>query len=97
MARGSEAKDIVTKKIEEFFGANYINTIDKKIYIKERENDEDIVIAISLTCPKKTIEEIAPSNMNFSSGEKEENSKPNVELTTDEKELIENIMNKLDL
>ena len=52
MAKGTIAKELVEKKIISAFGADYIGTIDKKIYVQALENGEKVQIAISLTCPK---------------------------------------------
>lgn len=55
MARGSEAKAAVVKKLAATFGENFIGEFDKKIFVWEQENGEKIQIAISLTCPKTPI------------------------------------------
>lgn len=52
MAKGQIAKDLVEKKIQAAFGADYVGTFDKKIYVTAMENGEKVQIAISLTCPK---------------------------------------------
>ena len=52
MAKGNIAKDLVEKKIQAAFGADYVGTFDKKIYVTAMENGEKVQIAISLTCPK---------------------------------------------
>ena len=52
MAKGTIAKDLVEKKIISAFGADYVGTFDKKIYVTAMENGEKVQIAISLTCPK---------------------------------------------
>lgn len=52
MAKGQIAKDLVEKKIISAFGADYVGTVDKKIYVQALENGEKVQIAISLTCPK---------------------------------------------
>lgn len=55
MAKGTIAKDLVEKKIIAAFGADYVCTADKKIYVQALENGEKVQIAISLTCPKVPI------------------------------------------
>ena len=55
MAKGTIAKDLVEKKIISAFGADYVGTCDKKIYVTAMENGEKVQIAISLTCPKVPI------------------------------------------
>lgn len=52
MAKGAIAKQNVTNKIAQVFGADFIGEVDKKIYVWAEENGEKIQIAISLTCPK---------------------------------------------
>lgn len=52
MAKGAIAKELVEKKIIAAFGADYVGTVDKKIYVQAMENGESVQIAISLTCPK---------------------------------------------
>lgn len=56
MAKGTIAKELVEKKIIAAFGADYIGTIDKKIYVWAMENGEKVQVALSLTCPKVPIE-----------------------------------------
>ena len=55
MAKGQIAKELVEKKIQAAFGADYIGTFDKKIYVTAMENGEKVQVAISLTCPKVPI------------------------------------------
>lgn len=54
-AKGSLAKEEVTKKIAEAFGQNFLGEYEKKLYILANENGEQVQIAISLTCPKNPI------------------------------------------
>ena len=55
MAKGSIAKEVITKKLKEAFGADFIGEVDKKIYIQAPENGEMVQIAISMTCPKTPV------------------------------------------
>ena len=55
MAKGTLAKEVVTKKIAEIFGQDYIGEYDKKIYVWANDGGERVQIAISLTCPKTPI------------------------------------------
>ena len=55
MAKGQIAKDYVTAKLKEVFGADFLGEADKKIYIQAPENGEKIQIAISMTCPKTPV------------------------------------------
>lgn len=56
MARGAIAKQVITKKLQDAFGADFLGEVDKKIYLQAPENGEMVQIAISMTCPKNTIE-----------------------------------------
>lgn len=60
MARGSEAKSIITNKILETFNGSFIN--DKEIRIPIMENGETLQIKCVLTCAKTNIEANAGSN-----------------------------------
>lgn len=53
MAKGSNAKLEVQKKIAQVFGADYIGEYNSKIYVWANDGGaEKVQIAISLTCPK---------------------------------------------
>ena len=54
MAKGSIAKDVITKKILETFEGAFIN--DKEIRIPILENGETVQIKVTLTCAKVNIE-----------------------------------------
>ena len=56
MAKGAIGKQLVTNKIAEAFGEDYIGEVDKKLYVWTVENGERIQIALALTCPKNPIE-----------------------------------------
>ena len=55
MAKGQIAKDYVTAKLKEVFGADFLGEADKKIYVQAPENGEKIQIAIAMTCPKTPV------------------------------------------
>lgn len=55
MARGSIAKEEVTKKIIECFGQENVVLHDKKLYINTKENGERLQICLALTCPKTLV------------------------------------------
>lgn len=59
MARGTIAKDTVMAKIEAAFGADVIGVYDKKLYVWANDGGEKVQIAISLTCPKSPVGEVA--------------------------------------
>ena len=91
MAKGSEAKEYVIRKIKETFGEDFVGEQDKKIYVWGQEGGEKVQIAISLTCPKNPI-----GGLNFEEKEKifEEENKA-VEITEEEKNKIDELMKRL--
>ena len=101
MARGQKAKDAVEKKIIEAFGANYAGTFDKKIYLWADDDGQLIQVALSMTCPKifKGVEETRPTALNF----EDDNDFlaaapiPPAEITPEEKETLQELMNRLGL
>ena len=54
MAKGSIAKEEITKKILEVFEGSFLN--DKEIRIPFQENGETVQIKVALTCAKVNIE-----------------------------------------
>ena len=62
MAKGTIAKDVVTKKIMSAFGADFVAEQDKKLYVWADDGGERVQIAISLTCPKTPIGVSSVSN-----------------------------------
>ena len=106
MAKGAIAKQNVTKKIAEIFGADFIGEVDKKIYVWTQENGERVQVAISLTCPKTPIEVSGTPIPNFSGGMDFEsmgvatvapaNSAP-AEISEEEKQTVADLMARLGL
>ena len=108
-AKGSLAKEEVTKKIAEAFGQNFLGEYEKKLYILANENGEQIQIAISLTCPKNPI----PFGEGQGQGEEKKNlldiddggafgsittpPKRVTEITEEEKRNLEALMKRLNL
>lgn len=62
MARGSIAKEEITKKILETFSNSFICSDGKEIRIPWEENGEQIQIKINLTCAKVNIENSGSNN-----------------------------------
>ena len=104
MAKGTIGKQNVINKIKQAFGADFIGEYDKKIYVWTIENGERIQIALSLTCPKVPVaisDNSTTGDFNF------EDDAPNVvvaagafqpaEITTEERERINDLMRKLGL
>ena len=103
-ARGAIAKANVIEKIKEAFGADYIGEYSSKFYVYSQENGERIQIAISLTCPKVQVavatapptgdfnfEDDVPSPVIAASG-----FEP-AEITTEERERVNDLLKKLGL
>ena len=91
MAKGSEAKEYVIRKIKETFGEDFVGEQDKKIYVWGQEGGEKVQIAISLTCPKNPI-----GSLNFEEKEKIfEKKNKTVEITEEEKIKIDELMKRL--
>ena len=110
MARGSEAKAEIIKKIIDLFGQDSAFEYDKKVYINTKENGEKIQIALSFTCPKNLVGVEATnspvSKSAFSGGldfetmgaatATPEPFKP-AEITSDEKAKVQELMKRLGL
>lgn len=54
-ARGTLAKEEITKKIIDFFGQDKAFVYDKKLYINTKENGEPVQVCLTLTCPKNMV------------------------------------------
>ena len=105
--KGALAKEAVTKKIAEAFGADYVGEVDKKLYVWSQENGEKIQIAIAMTCPKNPVGDVPV--MDFStdtgdfdfSGDASAATPPTVfqpaAITAEEKANIASLMEKLGL
>ena len=92
MARGSQSKEIITKKILETFEGSFIN--DKEIRIPIEENGEIVQIKVALTCAKVNVECGGASSM--------ATSEPvipaqKVEVTEEEKQNVQKLMEGLGL
>lgn len=104
MAKGSNAKTAVQKKIAEAFGDNFIGEYDKKLYVWANDGGEMVQIAISLTCPKVPVqisETPISGDFNF------EDDAPNMvvaagayqptEITDEERKRVNDLMQMLGL
>lgn len=108
MAKGANAKIVVENKIKEAFGTDYVGTTDKKIYVWADDGGERVQIAISMTCPKIGIAGGDPivandndiQDWNFeddpAAGATTSAFEP-AEVTQEEQDRINNLMNKLGL
>ena len=105
MARGALGKDQVEKKIIKAFDADYIATIDKKIYVWADDGGDRVQIAISMTCPTTQIESTNSQSAPISTDGFGINfddmlapsTKPNLEYTQEEKDTINKLIAELGL
>lgn len=107
MARGSIAKENVTKKIASVFGSDFIGEYDKKVYVWANDGGERVQIALSLTCPKNFIE--VATNVDTDGGDWDfsddapTNTKvavtnaPPAEITQEEQDNLRTLLEKLGL
>ena len=108
MARGSEAKEQIGKKIIECFGQDQAFWYDKKLYINTKEDGTPIQVCISMTCPKNPVGQSSPvpADSAFSGGLDFESMgtatvapepfKP-AEISPEERETVVDLMRRLGL
>lgn len=105
-AKGTVAKEQITKTIKSAFGEDFIGEFDKKIYLWANDGGERVQIAISLTCPKNPIE--VDTRVADTSGDWDFSDDPKVspiavaaaepaEITETEKQNLADLMAKLGL
>lgn len=102
MARGAIAKQVITKKLQETFGADFLGEMDKKIYIQAPENGEMVQIALAMTCPKNTIEVsnapvVRNGMMDFEAESTIIAPAATTEITQEERETVAEMMKRLGL
>lgn len=102
MAKGAKAKEYITKKLQETFGADFLGEMDKKIYIQAPEDGTKIQIAISMTCPKNTIEVsnapiIKNGMLDFEAEGTIVTPTATTEITAEERETVTEMMRRLGL
>ena len=101
MAKGSIAKEVITKKLKEAFGADFIGEVDKKIYIQAPENGEMVQIAISMTCPKTPVSvsnaPVVKNGIMDFEAEPALVAPKNIEVSEDERTTIQDMMRRLGL
>ena len=101
-AKGSIAKEEVTKMIQDVFGENFLGEFDKKIYVQVPENGEMVQIAIALTCPKTPVTissgpVVKGDRMDFDSEPVVSAPIVKAEITAEERENIAAMMARLGL
>lgn len=99
MARGQESKDNVKKKIIEAFGADYAGEYDKKLYVWTTEGGVRTQVCLAMTCPKvfRGVEETIPKVLNFDDDENFPTTNSKVEITKEETETLQALMERLGL
>ena len=100
ISKGQRAKEAVEKKIIEAFGADYAGTYDKKVYLWADDGGQRIQVALSMTCPKvfRGTEETLPTELNFEDMSAAPAAAPKqVEVTPEETETLQELMNRLGL
>lgn len=106
-AKGTIAKDNVAHIIQQAFGASYVGTVDKKLYVWADDDGERVQVAISLTCPKNPIGTVDATKINYGSSsagidfESEDTtiavSGPTNEVSEEEKQNLATLLEKLGL
>ena len=99
MAKGQESKDNVKKKIIEAFGADYAGEYDKKLYVWTTEGGVRTQVCLAMTCPKvfRGVEETIPKALNFDDDENFPTTNSKVEITKEETETLQALMERLGL
>ena len=107
MARGSLAKENITKILGDAFGSNFIGEFYNIFYVYANDGGEMVQIAISLTCPKNPIQ--VDTSVTTSTGDWDFSDNPKInttvavanaapaEITAEEKANIADLMAKLGL
>lgn len=107
MARGSVAKNNITEKLKNFFGADFAGEADRKLYVWADDGGEKVQIAITLTCPKANVDfgdnaggfiEAGPATGTVAPYVgKRVTVEPIVEMTPEEEANIQTLLEKLNL
>lgn len=97
--RGQVAKDNVKDKIIAALGTDYIGEYDKKLYTWADDGGQRIQVSLSMTCPKIYKGQDEPLNFedNDSSEAPAAAPIPPAEITPEEKETLQELMNRLGL
>ena len=103
MAKGTIAKEKVTKAIADAFGADYVGEFDKKLYVWADDGGNRIQVCIALTCPKvyRGVEETEATEMSFDDDE-ESAAEPSgafkpADITKEEQDTLADLMSRLGL
>ena len=94
MARGSNAKNLITNKIAAAFGEDFIGEVDKKLYVWADDGGERVQIAIAMTCPKNPV----GATSAFAASPDEGPAEPvAAEISAEERATVAELMKKLGL
>lgn len=102
MAKGNEAKDLVIKKIQDAFGADFVGVYDKKVYLWSKEDGVRQQVCLTLTCPKAPVGEgnetlSLADGLDFEAMDSIPVAAKPVDISDKEKQNIEDLMRKLGL
>lgn len=64
-ARGTKAKDLVNRKLQEAFGEDYIGPVNGKTYVWADDGGERVQIAFTLTCPKTPVTTVNTTKLDY--------------------------------
>lgn len=99
--RGTIAKQVVTDKIKQAFGDDFIGIQDNKIYVQADDGGgKKIQIAIAMTCPKVglAVESAASDNEDWDFSDDEPKPQPQkFEPTANEQENLAKLLERLGL
>lgn len=96
MARGSQAKSEITKKLLETFEGSFLYNDGKEIRIPMNEDGDNVEIKITLTCAKENVGGNASFEASSAIGQDTTNSTP-AEPTAEEVENVKKFINALNL
>lgn len=90
MAKGQEAKSIISKKILETFEGAFLYNDGKEIRIPIKENGENIQIKVTLTAAKENVsigdDNLLPGEINFNNSN-DNNNQTNVVIEPSQEEI----------
>lgn len=99
MAVGTEAKKVITDKLKDCFGTDFLGEDGGKIYLNSKENGEVKVVAVSMTCPKivPTFGKVPVAKVNSDDVPPWETPIGSTEVTAEEQENLQKLMERLGL
>ena len=95
MARGAEAKKVITEKLFEVFDGAFLYNNNKEIRVPMVDNGENVEIKITLVCAK---DNVGDGDAAVALSENETSSEAPISApSADELQAVQNIMQKLNL